>query len=438
MALSSSTVWEVRTTGSDTNGGGFVTGASGTDWSQQNSPQYSVTDAVTAGTTTITSATANFGTDVVGNILYISGGTGSITGDWYQITSRTNSTTIVVDRSTGLTTGTGATLKIGGAFATPGRLNSPMVTGNKAWIKTGTYTLTTSTAGPGGPVSVSGKNGLEFEGYSATRGDLGTPPTISAGAIANITIFDFGGSSGSSRCAINIKVDGNSQSTITGFNNAQNLCIKCIAANCTTAGFNNVLCLSCFASGCGVGFGGIPAAHYCYAKNCTTGYNLNTSTFLFGCIAYGGTTSFNLAGVNFQGNACVNCVAYDPTGVGFLDGSGSRTLYLANCIAVSCTYGLQTLSRTTYRKFAYYNCSLAGVNVSSGQTMGDSAIALSADPFTNASGDDFSLNSVAGGGALLKALGIDATLFQTQTANYLDLGAAQVQASSGGYARRPR
>ena len=64
MALSANTVLEVRNGGSDTNGGGFVTGAAGTDWSQQDAAQYSVTDGVTAGTTTITSATANFGTDV--------------------------------------------------------------------------------------------------------------------------------------------------------------------------------------------------------------------------------------------------------------------------------------------------------------------------------------------------------------------------------------
>src|SRR3954469_9556272 len=113
MALSSSTVYQVRPGGADTNGGGFVTGASGTDWSKQDAAQYSVTDGVAAGSTTLTSVTAAFGTDVVGNLIYVSGGTGSITAGWYQIISRTNATTIVVDRSTGLTAGTGVTLKIG-------------------------------------------------------------------------------------------------------------------------------------------------------------------------------------------------------------------------------------------------------------------------------------------------------------------------------------
>ena len=50
MALSASTVWEVRpATGSDNNGGGFVTGASGTDYSQQGTAQYALTAIASAG-----------------------------------------------------------------------------------------------------------------------------------------------------------------------------------------------------------------------------------------------------------------------------------------------------------------------------------------------------------------------------------------------------
>jgi hypothetical protein len=174
MALSANTVWEVRSaTGSDTNGGGWVVGSTGTDLSQSDSPTYSVTDAVTAGTTTITSATANFGTNVVGNILYIQGGTASITAGWYQITVRTNSTTITVDRSTGLTAGTGATLKIGGALATLGTLNSVMIASNLAYIKgtgfTSTATLTWSiTVAPTGATAYT-----RLVGYTTTRGDAG-------------------------------------------------------------------------------------------------------------------------------------------------------------------------------------------------------------------------------------------------------------------------
>ena len=51
MALSANSVFEVRTAGNDTNGGGFVTGAAGTDYSQQDAKNtagsdISTTDAV--------------------------------------------------------------------------------------------------------------------------------------------------------------------------------------------------------------------------------------------------------------------------------------------------------------------------------------------------------------------------------------------------------
>lgn len=173
MALSSAIVWEVRTTGAITNGGGFKTGASGTDWSQQTSPQYSITDAVTAGTTTITSATANFGTDVVGNVLYIQGGTGSITAGWYEITVRNSSTSITVDRSTGLTTGTGATLKIGGCISTLSTVSPIVVAGNTVYVKNGTYsetlTLTVSGNATSGPITWSGYNSSRNDQPSGTN-----------------------------------------------------------------------------------------------------------------------------------------------------------------------------------------------------------------------------------------------------------------------------
>ena len=131
-ALSGSTVLEIRTAGSDTNGGGFVTGTSGTDMSQFDNKNatsctscqsatvnISTTDAVTAVSTTVTSATANFSAAIVGNIIYLQGGTGPVTAAWYQVTGFTNSTTITVDRN--VIVSTGVTMNIGGALASPGQ-----------------------------------------------------------------------------------------------------------------------------------------------------------------------------------------------------------------------------------------------------------------------------------------------------------------------------
>ena len=123
MAISNTQVLEVRTAGNDTNGGGFNSAAAGVDYSQQDTKNtvgnnISTTDAVANGTTTITSATATFTADIVGNLIYLQGGTGALAAGWYQVNTFTNGTTIVVDRT--VAAGTGITMNIGGAMASIG------------------------------------------------------------------------------------------------------------------------------------------------------------------------------------------------------------------------------------------------------------------------------------------------------------------------------
>lgn len=190
-AIPANSVWEVRTTGSDTNGGAFVVGATGTDMSQFDNKNaasctlcqsatvnISVADGVTAGTTTITSLTANFSAAIVGNVIYVAGGTGTITGAWYEVATFTNSTTVLVDRSTGLTTGTGVTVNIGGALATINQLATTLTAVAtfpvKCFAKTGVgYTTATAIVLPSaGTPNGSGMNS-ELIGYTTTRGDGG-------------------------------------------------------------------------------------------------------------------------------------------------------------------------------------------------------------------------------------------------------------------------
>ena len=62
MALSSSMVWEVRSTGDDLNSGGFRAGAGGTDYSQQDTPLIAFTDLAidAADATKVSSAQVGF------------------------------------------------------------------------------------------------------------------------------------------------------------------------------------------------------------------------------------------------------------------------------------------------------------------------------------------------------------------------------------------
>jgi hypothetical protein len=202
MARNATVTWYVWLggglgTGNDSNGGGYDASiVGGTDWSQQASAQYAVTDAVTNGTTTITSAAASFGTDVVGNVLQISGGTGSVAAAFYTIVSRTNSTTIVVDSATGLTTGTGATLKVGGALLTLNKAGvaSAAVAGNTINVNgsvTGATTsdgITNSGTAPL-PILVRGYATTPGDGYTGRTGNIGPLITTNFASISTSNRF---------------------------------------------------------------------------------------------------------------------------------------------------------------------------------------------------------------------------------------------------------
>lgn len=169
-AVSSDAQWNVQTGGSSAlNGGFFVTGATGTNYSLQNSPQWSVGDAVTNGTQTITSATAVFDATIVGNGCYVQGGTGSVAAAWYEVKTFNSATSIDVDRAFGLTAGTGAVLICGGALDLPSSAIAAILTTGTGkytiWIKSGTYTQTA-------PLTIAVDLGLTISGYNTTQGDI--------------------------------------------------------------------------------------------------------------------------------------------------------------------------------------------------------------------------------------------------------------------------
>ncbi len=437
MALSAATVLEVEQAGSDTNGGGFVTGASGTDWSQQTSPQYSVTDGVTAGSTTITSATAAFGTDVVGNLISVSGGTGSVTQGWYQITARGSATSITVDRSTGLTSGTGVTLKIGGALATWGQMSALLtVAGQKAWIKYSAtaYSMSTVTANvSGGIVSLAGA-AMSVEGYEVTRGDrTGNQPQLTWASVAAPGSITYMFTSGGSRKRLaNLLVNGNSVNNVGGFNisgSAGSSAIQCTAENCNGTsgvgflGFVSAIgAKSCQANTCITGFS-VGDVFDCYATGCTTGF-LNTSMNVK-CLAASNTNGFSsnvgslfdrctadsntTAGFVVTGNTSfVDCLSSNQSGGGGIGFSvGSLTSTMDNCASYNNT---TEISGTPYsNKGMILNASFSG------------------QPYVTP-GSDFRLNATAGAGALLRGAGIG-VFGQTDNS---DIGAVQHTDPSGG------
>ena len=468
MSLASTTVFEVRPgAGSATNGGGFVPGSAGTDWSQQNSPQYSVTDSVTAGTTTITSATANFGADVVGNIIYVAGGTGSVAAAWYQIVSRTNSTTIVVDRSTGLTAGTGVTLHIGGALDSPWTIEPSLTAGMTVWIKSGTltFTATQSLAATGdatnGPIT--------WQGYHTSRGDHdGTRPifTTSTNSIDlfrsaattqlyfrifdNLEVSSTAGTPGNgftagtstgfpryfviSNCYIHGLLNG-----IIGDNSAYDFfgtlqVVNCEITACTNDGILNV--------------GGNITVDGCYIHG-NSGYGFewprvgtNTGNAVYPLMVRSSVFYNNsLGGIYFQSAVGVNgtqgplldvnhCAFVSNTndGIRLAQPNGDLSiLALQNSILYGNSgYGVNITNAAAtifFNRNNAYGSNTSGARNNLAAGSGD--VTLTADPFTARTSNDFTLNGTAGGGAACKAVGFPGSLPGLVAAGSADVGVLQ-------------
>lgn len=440
MALSVNTVWEVRNGGSDTNGGGFVTGSGGTDYSQQNSPQLSVSDAACTGNTTVTSATGGFTAAMVGNIISITP-VFSATG-WYQITGWTDTNTITIDRNG--PNASGMTANVGGALATPGMMSGLSADGHIAFLKYhATPYSASSTAGSGGKLYyVSGAQfyGHTLIGYDTTR-TVGNRdanrPTIKATSTATYSLIDA--DPYINHHIYNVILDGDSRTGVTGASRWAGYgwltcyCVKVI--NCPAVGLAGEWFNDCEASGCGYGL--VQAtmigcvAHGCSShgflrgrfQNCLSygnggcGFAMNEAVAM-NCTAYNnGSDGFGYNFDNVGGMACLNCLAVGNGGYGFSNTNGTPNYVYFNSL-INC----YTLGNTSG--------AIGGFTGKDAILIGN--VALSADPFTNAGAGDFSLNNTAGGGAVCRAAAFPGVFPGGLTTGYLDIGAVQHQDSGGG------
>lgn len=200
MAISASAVWEIRSsaTASNVNGGFFVTGASGTDYSQQDAAQYNLTGCTSAGADAII-LNANAAANMVGNGAHVISGTNATAG-WYEIISVDPGVSITVDRNWGTGAVANGVVNIGGALSLGSSddavfESAPSGGGNTFWVKQGSYTI-------GGAVSISASafGGTQkphfIKGYATARGDNptgSTRPTFicAANAFAVGTCWDI-------------------------------------------------------------------------------------------------------------------------------------------------------------------------------------------------------------------------------------------------------
>lgn len=414
MAVTQGAIFEIRTTGSDSACSGaydpLYTG--GTDYSQQNAAQYTYTDLVLGvGGTSATSVAHPFGADAVGNALNVTGGTG-FTAGFYIVTAVNTSTHVAtLNTSAGSAASTGGTGNLGGALASPGYAAAQMVSGNKAWLKAGAYSITSASSNVSGglcslPNGSDGGPTTDLVGYNAARGDFGTPPVVTLNANASTQVF--AAQDGSIQ---NVSIDANGYACQT-VNATDGLAFKVLSQGVGSATFNmfnnaisagNVIscsviataylfnttaflgrCIDCFYDGQGhSNTQGFANAISCIAQNATDGFSGNYGQGSFtNCVAKGCTNGFTFVGGQGRSVTFVNCFAEDCT-TGFNQpGSGIWNGPLINCGGHGNTNDTNGIFEFN---FNFVSCSVS--------------------PFTNSAAGDYTLNSSATGGALLKGAG---------------------------------
>ena len=224
-AFNSTMQLDVRTTGADTNSGGFDPGvvSPGTDESQQNTG--TAMTVVASGTTAVSTPAFSATTHGPGNTLIVTGGSGCNTGTFEELSQSGGTATF--DSSLG--TGT-CTAVMGGSKITNAAALALVVSGNTLNTQAGTYTVTSTLVTP----SVSQ---FLWIGYQTTHADGGTKPLITT-ATNSVDLIDAGTSSGGVVAFDNLSLSNTAVTPANGIvktsNNGEG-----VVRNCKLSGFTD-------------------------------------------------------------------------------------------------------------------------------------------------------------------------------------------------------
>lgn len=451
MGLSANTHWDVRpATGSDNNGGGFVQGATGTDYSQQASPQYALTGIASAGAGNVVLSAAA-AADMVGNIAKVISGTNFTTG-FFEILSVVAGVSITFSTNkagTAICTGAGASgvINIGGSLAsvTVLAVNTPTnaFNGNVIWVK-GTITAT---------AELQPDSHLTYAGYGTTHGDgVRAGYTTATNSTPLFQVFNqhearFG----------NFNFSNTATTRDIGF--VYRLNYGAYFTNCSFDGFSNAVqaglasviadteyslhFIDCEIKNSTSTAGAVqlfqPVAmlfHGCYIHhNAGDGVRLDgtgaTGTGA-GLVVFQNTvfdtnagkgvniTSASVGGQPARSWFYNNCVFYNngSDGVKYASATWPEFIRVSNCIFyLNGGFGFFRDTTTDLTLTMFPSANAYGSNTSGARggiwpasPAANPDVTLTADPFTNAAGGDFTLNGTAGGGAALKAVGYESNV----------------------------
>ena len=428
-AFPATAIFEFRTTGAATNGGGFNSARGGTDYSQQDADQYALTGltSVGAGTTILTASAAAV---MAGNFIYIASGTNFTVG-WYEIVSVSVGVSLTVDRA--CTTGAGAlgVGNIGGSLSTPRKgVYINLVPGNICYYKSGTFTAieTIDSVGDGNSTG-----NIWNIGYKTTRGDnpTGTDRPIWAMSTYGLWFGKYWRFKNLSVTSTNSQALRFNQDSI-----AENCKVYNSSASAGGYAFfaenESIRIINCEAictNGVGIGNdggGGKTGGHViqgCYIHDSANGINNNGG--------YNEGSILNCVFANITGTALkkalrepvIGCTFYggsSPQGVG-LDVQ-SDAVCVMNNIFVNWTTGITMPSGAATSAFIDYNNFYGNTTARTNVSAGDHDTAIN-PAFVNAGAGNFALGaSIPGFPGIFPA---------ATTTGYLSMGAVQPAAGGG-------
>lgn len=478
MAINAAMVWEVRSGGASTNGGGFRAGASGTDRSLQTAAQTTYTDLVIDGVagTKLTSAAFPFSSADVGNVINITGGTGFTAGR-YEVISVAG-VIATMDRVVGTIDSTGGAGKLGGALASIEDADaSGYVVGNTVFVEEGTFTKTSTrtltidgTAAAGNFQIVGYPSGGTRANVDCAESDMPVLTsatnsvalvTLNAASLITFRNIKFTHTA-STRGAAIVNATANTVNGPTFINCVFDGCLHAMLVGTSAAtsskGAQMTACAVRNCTGVALNWQGSVAASWMLdacdfsanAGGVATHSGSNQTINARRCVFRGSTASnhgFSIgtttAAADAQALTLDRCVFYGNGGSGLrFEYTTARHSFLdiAGCIFYNNGgYGVSAATAGMLdgafppARFNAFGANTSGARQNFRTSTTD--ITLTADPFVDAANGNFALNNVSGGGALLRQLGWPSRigpLGSATTASYSDIGAADHQESAGG------
>lgn len=443
-AYATNIVWEARSaTGNDNNGGGYVPGSSGTDFTQQASAQYALTGLASAGSgdTILSAAAAN---DMVGNVANAISGT-NITVGSFVVVSVSVGVSITFSLNKGgasICTGVAASavINIGGAKAD--WLTCYQQAGNNnrhiIWAK-GTF-------GKSSAADLNVGDQLDVRGYGTVRGDQ-TKATFTTATNSTKLIHDHSGwykytdiafTTTAGTPAQAIFADGGDVPrykvlTRCSFSGGFTIAIDCYNANSTTTIY--LFMEDCTIDGCtnvGIQWSVWENRMFlkgCIIKNCTNDAILIQSS-PFGSVPCmltaidtvfynnGGSGVYNQLNTSAVGSHLAQCfdgcVFANNAGWGLKNDHGGsdygQIINVYNCIFQDNTTGAITVGTSVDGPSAYgghSNAYKGNTNTNYPAQPGD--VTYTVDCFVTI-GTDWHLNGTAGGGASLAGAGFQSSI----------------------------